>query len=270
MRKKYLIAGIIIAVIVGASVYFMRGNAGVSDAFRDEAGRAFNEAYKFMPDDKIIDMYASVLRVMGELAGKKLTAYDVVRSFTSLYDTATGHNPEYNRLNASTLMMDQSPVRAAYSAIEDSRATRGKLSADEKLIYAYLASYIAENGADNLTLDGLKESLSADSAKNPGKFAFFERERRMDLASSDFAVTPGNPVRAVSIGHSYRYIDRLRTPSGGRVSYSRIGSMMGNEPPGIIDAYTLTFSGDKTMQIYIDPYCAENSYTAPEGLVLMQ
>ncbi|MBR0256565.1 MAG: hypothetical protein IJQ58_02400, partial [Synergistaceae bacterium] len=97
-----------------------------------------------------------------------------------------------------------------------------------------------------------------------------DRERRMDAASSDFAVTPENPVRAVSIGHSYRYLDRLRTPSGEKVSYRRIGSMKGNEPPGIIDCYILTLSGDKTMQIYIDPYCAENSYAAPEGLMLQR
>ena len=271
MRRKYLIAGIIfIAVIVVASLYFMRGNAEVSDVFRDEAGQAFKGAYNFMPDDKIIDMYASVLRVMGELVGEKLTAYDVVSSFLSLYDTVTGHNPIFNRLVASMFMTDKSPVRAAYSAIEDSRATRGKLNADEKLIYAYLASYIAGNGADNLTLDGLRIALSEDRAKNPDKFAFYERERRMDTASSDFAVTPGNPVRAISIGHSYRYLERLRTPSGEKVNYRRIGSMEGNEPPGIIDGYTLTFSGDKTMQIYIDPYCAENSYTAPEGLTLQQ
>ncbi|MBR0256216.1 MAG: hypothetical protein IJQ58_00635, partial [Synergistaceae bacterium] len=85
LRRKYLIAGIIIiAVIAGGALYFMRDNAKASDAFRDEAERAFKGAYNFMSDDKIIDMYASVLSVMGELVGEKLTAYDVVSSFLSL------------------------------------------------------------------------------------------------------------------------------------------------------------------------------------------
>ena len=94
---------------------------------------------------------------------------------------------------------------------------------------------------------------------------------KMDMSSADFAVTRENPVRTVSIGHSSGYLARLRTASGGDVHYVRRGSGPSFDGKGIVDIYSLSFpdgSRDKTMTIYIDPYCAEISRKAPEGLVL--
>ncbi|MBQ7170598.1 MAG: hypothetical protein IJR63_11935 [Synergistaceae bacterium] len=271
MRRKYcIIAGILLAVTAGLCAYFMSGRtAGTGRAgLRAEISQAFESRYKFLPEDATIDLFAAVLGVMGEITGGRLSAYEIVSSFIPVYDAASGRNIEYNRLASTTFMMDKSPVRAAYSVIEDSRAVRGKLSAEEKLLYAYLAVYIYENGTDNLTADVLKAAMKSERERSPEKFAFYDRERRLDSVSADFGVTRENPVRAASIGHSYRYISRLSTPSGGRVSYKRIGSMEGTDG-GIIDAYTLTFtedSGDKSITIFIDPYCAENSHKAPEDL----
>ena len=268
MRQKiFVLTGIFIAAIFGVSLMFMRYSSPSRDT-TEESARNFEQEYREY-QDKIIDAAGTALEVMGELTDGRLNPYEIVSSFTSLYDTLLGRNIVYNRLTSTTFMMDKSPVRAAYSMIEDSRAVRGKLSPEEKLLYAYLAVYITEKGTENLTADVLKDSMKSERERSPEKFAFYDRERRLDSVSADFGVTRENPVRAVSIGHSYRYISRLRTPSGEHVSYSRIGSMEGTDG-GIIDAYSLEYkdgSDDKKIVLYIDPYCAENSHKAPEGLI---
>ncbi len=46
---------------------------------------------------------------------------------------------------------------------------------------------------------------------------------------------------------------------------------MRDESDNIIDIYTLNFTDDreeKSITIYVDPYCAENSLKAPAGLIL--
>ena len=76
MRRKYLIAGIIfIAVIVGASLYFMRGNAEVSDIFlkrafkgqKDEAGSTIFED-KYMLEDQADEIEEDMYRRRSLLA----------------------------------------------------------------------------------------------------------------------------------------------------------------------------------------------------------
>ncbi|MBQ6971529.1 MAG: hypothetical protein IJP86_04150 [Synergistaceae bacterium] len=274
MKKLKIFALAVILLITAAGVMcaiYIRDSftEGGRTGLMAEISDAFEREYKLKPEDSTVEMFAAVLRVMAEITGGRLTAYEVVRSFITVYDTASGRNGEYNRLASTTFMMDKSAVRAAYSVIEDTKAVRGKLSDEEKLLYAYLAVYIMENGTDNLTAGTLKEAMRSERERSPEKFAFYDREKRLASVSADFAVTRENPVKAASIGHSYRYLERLRTPSGGRVSYKRNGSMEGADG-GIIDSYTLTFaeaSGDKRITIFIDPYCAENSHKAPAGLV---
>jgi hypothetical protein len=90
----------------------------------------------------------------------------------------------------------------------------------------------------------------------------------------EYGYTPLKPVQ-VGGGAMYvaarerRYLDALRGPAGGRISYKRIGSQQ-QRPPNdttILDHYHITYDGlEKPLSIYLDAYHFDDELKAPAGL----
>lgn len=75
-----------------------------------------------------------------------------------------------------------------------------------------------------------------------------------------------NPILIAGIPEEEKYLSKLRTLEGKRISWNRNGSVSSNNFPHPIDLYTV-FNTDKKeiAKIYLYPYSSQTSTLAPEG-----
>lgn len=88
-------------------------------------------------------------------------------------------------------------------------------------------------------------------------------------AEGEFGLCDTNPVPIFGIFASKIYLARLRTADGGRITYSRIGSLYSSVSDHPIDCYRI-FNGrqEQIAVIFISPYHRKNSTKAPKGFLL--
>ena len=248
------------------------------DEIRAEVLNVFRK-HRNEPDSKTVESMTSMCNAAYGVTHGKISVEDIVMSLPVMMICCAGVDEDLNMMLSNPLLYEKGKpslpaIKTAYFLTDFLPRTKGKLSADEKLPYAFLAS-CAMNDApakafDLKTPEKLRETLSADIANNPDKYSFFDLVKKRDSSSADFGVTIENPVRTASIPFSYYYLDRLKTKQGGEVNYERLGHIS-DESDNIIDIYTLKFTDggkEKNIMIYVDPYCAENSLKAPAGLIL--
>jgi hypothetical protein len=84
----------------------------------------------------------------------------------------------------------------------------------------------------------------------------------------EFGLEITNPIPAASIPDSYYYLDNLKTVSGGKITYDRIGSMQAPNINATIDGYRIFSNGSQIATIYICPYNKKTSAKAPKGFKL--
>ena len=243
---------------------------------KDDFTKAFlectkNEGYIDLPQE-ILDGRLDFLFVMNELTNYKLTVSQLNKLYIILAGLLLG---KYPKIAFEVQQSDR--IRLPYAAIDLLPATKGKLTSQEKLLFAFCTFYsvcveVYDEKKDKI-YRGIRDIdspahamrlLEWERENHPEKFAFLLPKEH--VSEKTFAVSKDNPVKAVSIADSYTYLRSIRTRDGKPIHYKRAGSMMGKHG-GIIDGYTLYFDG-KELNIYIDPYAEENSTEAPEGLVL--
>jgi hypothetical protein len=67
----------------------------------------------------------------------------------------------------------------------------------------------------------------------------------------------------------YRYVERLRTPSGGKTNYSRFGSFHSPISKYPVDMFIITDEdGNELPKVWVSGYQAVTSSTPPEGYTL--
>ena len=90
-------------------------------------------------------------------------------------------------------------------------------------------------------------------------------------AEGEFAWDVSNPVPTHTTFGSTSYLTRLRTPSGEKISYERIGSFGSPASEMPVDGYELKdAAGNELSIIYLSPDQKRNSEKPPSGLVLEQ
>ena len=82
----------------------------------------------------------------------------------------------------------------------------------------------------------------------------------------EFGLDLSNPVPVNGILSSDRYLEKLKTDNGEKISWERIGSFSANNIKNPIDGYTI-FDKDRKQiaTIYISPYHKTNSNKVPRG-----
>lgn len=247
---------------------------------REDFAKEFAQCTKFesdidLPKD-ILNGRESLLFALNELTDYKLTVSELNQTFLALCGILLGKYPKI-----AWTVQKNDRIRLPFAAIEQLPASKGKLDNLEKLIFAFCAFYsvcmIFYDEKTNTKYSGIKYLNSSEQilkrlqwAKNkyPEKFSFLESEQE---PPEPFGFSINNPVKTVSVGGEYAYLNNLRTQEIDFVQYERIGSMAGKDG-GIIDGYKLFFRDGgivKTATIYIDPYSTENSNRAPEGFILI-
>ena len=239
-----------------------------------------NEGYIDLPKE-ILDRRLEFLSVVDELIEHKLTVSEANKLFIILAGLLLGKYPKI-----AAVVKKNDRIRLPYVAIEQLPATKGRLTSQEKLFFAFCTFYaVCIEVYDEKTHKTHKGIWDIDSPSHvirlldweienhPERFDFLSSEKRKILVSEgiNFGVSIDNPVKAVTIADGYNYLNQLRTNEGNPVKYERLGSMRGKHG-GIIDGYMLYYeeAGTKhSIKIYIDPYAVENSDKAPEGLTFI-
>ena len=240
-----------------------------------------NEERPDLPDE-IIDGRGDLLFIINELTHSKLTVKELNDAYTFLAGLLLGNYPKI----AFAVPQDDR-IRLSFAELDSLPSTKGKLTIQEKLIFAFcvffsvcISFYDKESGQIKQGIKYLTSTekvinyLNWQKEKHPEKFKFLDSlsEQEESSVKTSFAISPDNPVKAINISAGYNYLNNLYTLDGEKVKYNRIGSMI-RQNGKIIDAYMLSFKSggeDKTMKIYIDPYSAENSMEAPAGLVFKE
>ena len=231
--------------------------------------------------EEILAKRTELLFILNRLMHYKLTVEELNDSFIFLMNLMNHNQP---KLALEIQQPDR--IRLPFAMLDNIAPTKGKLTREEKLVYAYCAYqayymlHLDENTGQmrrgiNLLVENPDKIIAAlkwEMKHFPEKFAFLKPAQN---SKYPFAVTKQNPVKMTSINESYKYLSKLLTRECLPVRFERIGSMTGVNG-GIIDGYNLFYDtlGEtgiqhKTLTIYIDPYSTENSIAAPEGFILL-
>src|SRR5262249_6921638 len=86
----------------------------------------------------------------------------------------------------------------------------------------------------------------------------------------EFGMAPSNPIPCKTVYGSTSYLGRLRTLSGTKVVYRRLGPVPSDVvTPPLVDAYEISNpDGQKLATLFISPYQKRNSGKAPRGFTL--
>lgn len=250
------------------------------DEFMREFAQCVSTEKKIDIPQEILDERPEFLYALYEAILGRLTVKELNYAYIVLVRLLLGKYPK-----VAAIVQSKDRIRLPYIALENMPATKGRLTSHERLVFAFCVFHSVcievydENtgkirkGITELTSpQKITELMTYDMEAHPERYEFLSPAKSSPEAhsSAPFGTSRDNPVKAVTIPDSYAYLESLRTREGLPVKYQRIGSMTGKDG-GIIDGYTVTFMEDgtlKSMEIYIDPYAAENSSQAPEGLVL--
>lgn len=84
-----------------------------------------------------------------------------------------------------------------------------------------------------------------------------------------FGLRKSNPIPICGIPNNTKYLNRLRTIAGKRISYQRLKSCTTSNIEKRIDEYQIfNTNGKKIVKLYLCPYHLKTSAKAPEGFLL--
>ncbi len=248
------------------------------DEFMREFARCTENERRIDLPSEILDGRPQFIFAVYEATHARLTASELNKSYIVLAGLLLGKYPKI-----AFTVQSHDRIRVPFVALEHIASTKGKLTTQEKLIFAFSAFhsvcievYDEDTGEIHKGISELDspskimDLMIEDMDNHPERYEFLSpaKKSRRKNSSAPFGTSKDNPVQAVSIQDGYIYLNNLRTLDGQPVKYRRIGSMSGRDG-GIIDGYTVAFNG-KSIELYIDPYASENSTEAPEGLTLAE
>ena len=226
-----------------------------------------NEDTSDLPAE-ILEHRARLLFVLNELTHYKLKVSELNEAYKVLVRLLLGKYPD--------IAADIKPydvIRMPYAALDILSCSRGKLTDDERLLFAFFA-YVSvrvkvedENGKIHSGIIELRspeiigKRLQHEISIHPERFSFLSPH-----PAKPFGTDKNNPVGVVSPEACREYLDKLRTNDGKPVSYARVCSLAG-EGGAVIECYALSFSGG-SMKIYINPHAPANTTEAPDGFTL--
>ena len=168
----------------------------------------------------------------------------------------------------SRIMLAFAPYRIVYTLNIHYPNLINKSNVYRVIGFSYLSyrnnAFCLSNQADMETL-----SREVDSLEETEHYAETNRGR-IDIGAyrDDYGYTESNPIYANWVTGSHRYLDSLRTPDGGRISWKRLGSTSGSNIYGPIDIYEI-YTGDHSHStVYINMYSYETSSAAPKGFYI--
>jgi len=223
---------------------------------------------------------ANVFEIISAFVHEKLTLTEILRTYDLLSDVIKNKRPDI-----ILYVSKEDRIRVAVRLMEELPETRGKLTEEEKVAFAFciftgecIQFYDEERGMIRSgtalfdTFEHIEEKFQCAMEEDPERFDMKKAELVID---DQYGFSIDTAIHVTSVGAAYEYLDRLRY-HGKPVIYQRIGSSRSNAGQ-IIDRYTVyieknsLFSKKRTevATLYINSYCQDMPFVAPKGFSLV-
>lgn len=230
-------------------------------------------------EDSDIILYANVFEIISEFTHHKLTTTDIFYSYDFITDVA-----QNKRTDIIAHVAKEDRIRVMVRMLEECPETKGKLTIEEKVAFAYCAN-LGEctrvlNEETDMTHNGIvlfdsfehiKAEFEYEKKIYPGRFKIILSEARFD---DTYGYSIDNPINATSVMASYFYLDRLRY-NGKKIQHKRRGAFR-NINNIAIDKYDVyvkkgLFKNElvKVATIYINANGHDMPKVAPKGFTLV-
>ncbi len=230
--------------------------------------------------DNDTQLHANMFDGISSLTHDKMSTQEMFEAFCFLRDPILNKNPKY-----AVRVLQTERIRAQLRMMEELPQTAGKLTPEEKEIFAFCVWQAAcvevFNEEKNAIESGMTEFSSPEhilklyeweKKKRPEFFASGMRKNDMD--DERYGLDPNYPIMLTSIPTSYAFLNSL-CYDGKKIKYSRNGSLT-NSHGELIDSYSVKAEVKKLFRtivkswtIYINPNAVVPGIKAPKGFTLM-
>lgn len=237
------------------------------EQMKNELSAIFKK-YDLTLNDNYLNLNAQMFEVIRQLTHDKLSTSEMFNAYDFLSDVILQKKPQ-----VAVCVLKNDRIKIQYRLMEEIKETRGKLTRDEKIDFAFCVFYstcinIFDEETNNIR-EGIYDITSVEKVLLLKKEAMKSNPERFDIVDDTpyndmgpFAYSQDNPVLATSVAAGYKYLDALRSLDGSPVPYKRLGSVTSDDG-NIFDKYALTAS--ESVIIYINPYANINSTLPPAG-----
>ena len=222
---------------------------------------------------------ANAFEIISTFVHGKLTNEEIFRTYDLLSDVMKNDRPD---IIAHVNKEDR--IRVAVRLMEELQDTRGKLTEDEKIAFAFCIFtgectqiYDEEQGVVRSgvalfdSFEHIEQELLYAMKTDPTRFDM--RGNRV-VIDEQYGYSVDAAIQTTSVRAAYAYLQHLKY-NGKPIIYSRIGSFS-NSTGQLVDGYTIytekkgLFSTKKVevATLYINSYCESMPRVAPKGFSL--
>lgn len=167
------------------------------------------------------------------------------------------------------LALNPGDMSSVISLLKSKHPSILKTDALSAAVVAFTSSNIMNNQFEIVTDEDLSlikeignDLLETKTPKND------KTTGKQHLVDAEYGLVVTKPIYTTNVKSSYEYLEHLRSLSGERYKWERLGSTSVQGVKGMIDMYEGTLpSGEKSPTIYINMYGSENSHSAPIGFM---
>ena len=222
---------------------------------------------------------ANTFEIISSFVHGKLTTAEIFSAYDLLSDVMKNDRPDI-----VAYVKKEDRIRVAVRLMEELAETKGKLTEDEKIAFAFCIMtgectqfFDEEQGVIRSgvamfdSFEHIEQELLYAMSTDPDRFDMKKKELVID---ERYGFSVETAIHTTSVRAAYAYLASLRY-NGQPIVFDRIGSFA-NDAGQLVDGYQIfvekkgLFSKKKmeVAKIYINSYCQDMPEVAPKGFVL--
>ena len=242
--------------------------------------RALLEKCGISLSEEYYECLANVFEIISVFVNGKLSNQEILRAYDLLSDVMKNDRPDI-----VAYVSKEDRIRVAVRLMEELPETKGKLTDDEKIAFAFCiltgeCTQIFDEESGQIrsgvvlfdTFEHIESELLYATASDPDRF---DLKKSSLIIDERYGYSVETAIHVTSIPAAYAYLERLKY-GGQTIMYDRIGSFVnsvGNHVAGyrIYTQKSGLFSKKKTevATLYINSYCLDMPSIAPKGFTLI-
>ncbi|NLW71181.1 MAG: hypothetical protein GX061_08890 [Eubacteriaceae bacterium] len=112
------------------------------------------------------------------------------------------------------------------------------------------------------------EALTESEYARIHNTALLDEMEQKNSFNSSYGLAPQEPVFTCGMEGCLCYLNSLRTPAGGKISWEKVKSIYCPSVAGIVDIYSIFApEGGYYATVYINIYCKRNSKAVPSPFI---
>lgn len=244
----------------------------------DEVNKLLREE-GFSLSEENLQCLSNVFEIVSTFVHGKLSNKEILHAYDLLSDVMKNDRPDI-----VAYVPKEDRIRVAVRLMEELPETRGKLTLDEKIAFAFCiftgeCTQFFDEERDMIrsgvalfdSFEHIEQELLYAMATDPDRF---DMKKKAYVIDEQYGLSVETAIHTTSVGAAYAYLERLKY-NGQPVHYDRIGSCL-NDAGQHVDRYIISvekkglFSKKmiEVATIYINSYCHDMPNVAPKGFTL--